>query len=639
MLSIFAWDLFPACFVEGQGLTPFKRWAEYAISLALLASVLLLRRLRGEFEPDVLRWAVGSVVLTIASELCFTLYTDVYGLLNLAGHFLKIVAFWFTYRAIIVTGLTRPYDLLFRRLTQSEGRFRTLTEATPHMVWSLLPDGSADYVNRLWIEYTGLDLEGSNRAGWAGLIHPEDLAAAQACWQRVTASGQPDEVELRYRRADGSWRWFLARLAPIRGDDGRVARWIGTSTDIHERRLAEEELQLAKEAAESASRAKSEFLAHMSHEIRTPISAIIGLSEVLEPRIEDPQPGVPHHDPRVRPLAAHHHRRHPRPLARRERQGGAASGRLRPARAAGEAGEHLHPGRPPQGARPHPGAGRGGAAAGARRRGPARPGPAQPGLQRRQVHRGGRGAHPRLRGEGRRRRGYAGRRGGRRRAGAARLLGDGHRHRHPGRPAGPPVPAVQPDPQLRHEAGPGRHGAGPGHQPPAGGDDGRRIGVRSGGERGSTFHFTVLVEKPLQPQTGEDAASGGKAPLADLPPLRILLVEDDPFNRVSLQSVLQDAGHRVSTAADGAEAVQAAGREPFDLVLMDIQLPVMDGLEAAARIRQLSGDYARTPIIALTAFALKGDEERFLRAGMDGYVSKPADLQRLAALIRRLLPC
>ena len=124
LVSIFYWQVFPVCFVEGEGLTPFKKISEYVISLILLGSIVLLLRKRRAFETNVLHLLVASVLVTIASELAFTLYVHAYGLPNLIGHFLKIVAFYLIYKAIVETGLRRPFALLFRNLRQSEKALR-----------------------------------------------------------------------------------------------------------------------------------------------------------------------------------------------------------------------------------------------------------------------------------------------------------------------------------------------------------------------------------------------------------------------------------------------------------------------------------------------------------------------------------
>ena len=118
--SIFYWDIFPQSFVEGVGLTPFKKVSEYVISSVLVVSMILLLRSRKEFDRGVLRLLVASIAITIGSELAFTFFVDLYGLSNLVGHLFKLLSFYLIYKALIETGLRKPYDLLFRNLRQSE---------------------------------------------------------------------------------------------------------------------------------------------------------------------------------------------------------------------------------------------------------------------------------------------------------------------------------------------------------------------------------------------------------------------------------------------------------------------------------------------------------------------------------------
>lgn len=120
LASIFAWRVFPVCFVEGVGLTPFKRISEYVICLILLGAIVGLLWRRQALEHKVLCLLVAAMVVTIAQELAFTLYQDPYGAWNLAGHCLKIIAFFLIYKAIVETGLARPYDLLFYDLNNAK---------------------------------------------------------------------------------------------------------------------------------------------------------------------------------------------------------------------------------------------------------------------------------------------------------------------------------------------------------------------------------------------------------------------------------------------------------------------------------------------------------------------------------------
>jgi len=119
--------------------------------------------------------------------------------------------------------------------------------------------------------------------------------------------------------------------------------------------------------------------------------------------------------------------------------------------------------------------------------------------------------------------------------------------------------------------------------------------------------------------------------------LRVLLAEDTPANQKLVTYVLSKRGHGVEVAHDGKQALEAVGQQDFDVVLMDVQMPVMDGFQATQAIRKLEDPKkARLPIIAMTAHALKGDSDRCLEAGMDSYISKPVKGEELIELVERL---
>lgn len=120
----------------------------------------------------------------------------------------------------------------------SEAKYNVLTEAMPQIVWSTRPDGFHDYYNAQWYEFTGVPAGSTDGTGWNGLFHPEDRERARTRWRESLTSGEPYEIEYRLRHRSGDYRWTLGRALPVRDAAGRITRWIGTCTDIHEAKLA-----------------------------------------------------------------------------------------------------------------------------------------------------------------------------------------------------------------------------------------------------------------------------------------------------------------------------------------------------------------------------------------------------------------
>ncbi len=167
-------------------------------------------------------------------------------------------------------------------LKESEARYRFLADSIPQMVWTARPDGFLDYFNKQWVDYTGMSTEQTQRSSWAPILHPEDLDHCNATWKQSVEKGEGYEIEYRFKRAaDGMYRWHLGRAVPLRDASGKIVKWFGTCTDIHDQKLFQMELREAKVAAEAATAAKSNFLTNISHEIRTPINGILGTTGLL----------------------------------------------------------------------------------------------------------------------------------------------------------------------------------------------------------------------------------------------------------------------------------------------------------------------------------------------------------------------
>src|SRR5580658_3514033 len=131
-------------------------------------------------------------------------------------------------------------------LRASEANLRRVIDTIPSLSWCNLPDGPNEFLSKGWHDYTGLSPEEAHGWGWSASFHPDDLPPLMNRWQELLVSGEPGEIEARIRRHDGEYRWFLIRVAPFRDESGAIFRWYGTSTDIHDRKLAEEALRASE---------------------------------------------------------------------------------------------------------------------------------------------------------------------------------------------------------------------------------------------------------------------------------------------------------------------------------------------------------------------------------------------------------
>jgi CheY-like chemotaxis protein len=155
---------------------------------------------------------------------------------------------------------------------------------------------------------------------------------------------------------------------------------------------------------------------------------------------------------------------------------------------------------------------------------------------------------------------------------------------------------------------------------------------------GTTFYLSVPFKLPDTKQK-PDALVSNEVSSPGRVARRLLLAEDDSISSLTCKRMLEKCGYSVTAARDGQEALQLLANEYFDLILMDVQMPVMDGVEATKAIRSSSrfGVKSRTPIVAMTAYAMAGDKEKFLASGMDDYIAKPMDEDALVEVIERVL--
>ena len=211
-------------------------------------------------------------------------------------------------RAVSLSGLLM--DITAGRQAQdalraSEQHYRALADAMPQIVWTSTPEGSNDYYNRRWYEYTGLAFEQTHGWNWQHVIHPDDAERSVRAWARAVATGEDFQVEYRFRRAsDGEYRWHLGRAEALRDEAGRVVKWFGTATDIHEKREAEERVRFLAEASRLLS-SSLDYERTLSELARLAVEALADLAvvDIIGDDGRASRAAVFHRDPARRALA------------------------------------------------------------------------------------------------------------------------------------------------------------------------------------------------------------------------------------------------------------------------------------------------------------------------------------------------
>ena len=174
------------------------------------------------------------------------------------------------------------------QIKESEQNLRTLANSIPQLAWMAQPDGHIFWCNQRWYDYTGITPQQMEGWGWKSVQDAEILPKVIERWKHSVETGEPFEMEFRLRGADGTFRWFLTQVNPLRDSQGKIIRWFGTNTDIDDAKQIELEREAifkrektARHEAEEANRAKDEFLSVLSHELRTPLNSMLGWVKML----------------------------------------------------------------------------------------------------------------------------------------------------------------------------------------------------------------------------------------------------------------------------------------------------------------------------------------------------------------------
>jgi PAS domain S-box-containing protein len=556
------------------------------------------------------------------------------------------------------------------RLRASEALYRAIGESIDYGIWVCDTEGRNIYSSESFLNMVGITQEQCSNFGWGDVLHPDDAERTIEAWKECARTGGTWDTEHRFRGIDGKLHYVLARGMPVRNEQGEVIYWAGINLDISRLKHAEEELKeardeleqrvqvrtaelsaskeklevvnkklmvelkvhqklqaeliKAKEGAEAAAEAKTSFMANMSHELRTPMNAVIGftsilLDENLSPEHKEFVEGIRDGGEAMMALI-----NDILDFSRADKEKVELEQTPFSLRHCVEESIDL-------------------VAIEAD----------QKGLNLSCIIR--RGTPDTIIGDQ-----------GRLRQILVNLLSNAVKFTDEGdvsvyvsaktingnkrqflftvMDTGIGIPKdkmsriFEPFTQLERTISRKRDGVGLGLAISKklveimGGE----IWVESVPDQGTTFYFTISAEIIQDEHLDLDEMSKD-APvqgLSELKPLSILVAEDNTSNQKVIATMLKQLGYRPDLVADGKEVLQALELRPYDLILMDVRMPEMDGITATQVIRKLQP--AEGPkIVAITAYALKGDQEKCLKAGMDDYISKPVKVEKLVEVLKR----
>jgi two-component system CheB/CheR fusion protein len=505
-------------------------------------------------------------------------------------------------------------------LAESELHFRTLANCGQALIWTSGLDKLCDYFNEPWLAFTGRTLAQEFGNGWVEGVHAQDLDRCIDTYVTAFDRREPFSMEYRLRHADGEYRWLVDQGTPRFDSRGAFAGYIGHCLDITFLKHLEEELLATKNAAEAANKAKSAFLANMSHEIRTPLNGLLGMMQLLEmTQTSDEQ-------------------RMYIEMAIR------AGGRLTRLLSDILDLSRIEAGRMPLSEEPFNLSETFSAITDT-----FGPLSIQKNLPVRidvapDVPREVMGDEVRVRQV------------------LFNLVGNAMKFCDRGEvrievsnllPLPPDTIRVlfsvadtgigMSESTLAAVGSPFTQASEGFTRQHQGAGLGLSICKRLVAAMGGTLTFesapgggtTAYLMLPFRQGAYSNLLDQPQA-VSTAPSLRILLVEDDETSRVAEMEILKKMGHSVHTAGNGIEALESMRLNTFDCVLMDVQMEVMDGLEATKKIRADVSRYfdPKIPIVAMTAYAMRGDRERFLLAGMDDYIAKPFDRSTLEQVLR-----
>jgi signal transduction histidine kinase len=271
ILSILVWKIFPICFVDGVGQTPFKIYAEYAIITVLLIGAALLVKFRKNFEPSIYQSLILSVAFAILSEFCFTLYVSNYSASNAVGHCAKLVTFFFTYKAVVEKGFIKPTTLIFKNLSDSEKNYRTLSENLPVLIFRFNDEGTCIYANKAVHMLIG------KTEGFYSGKGPEQLglpANFAGCIRTLLLEAKFSKQEQELDYSFDTQKHYALKVIPEYTSGSKDFTYLIISYDITQLKANERILQ-------DLNATKDKFFSIIAHDLKTPFTSILAFSDLI----------------------------------------------------------------------------------------------------------------------------------------------------------------------------------------------------------------------------------------------------------------------------------------------------------------------------------------------------------------------
>ena len=269
--SILVWENFPICFIDGVGQTAFKIYAEYTIIAILFVGLYLLKKNRQQFEPSIFRSLCLSICFAILTEFCFTLYVSNYSASNAVGHCAKLLAFFFTYKAVVEKGFINPTTLIFKNLSDSEQNYRTLSENLPVLIFRFDEKGKCIYANKAVQELTGHtpDLPSCQNVYNLGL--PANFAEGiEDLLEKARESKAEQQLDFSF---DAN-RHYALKVIPEYTSGLKGFSYLVISYDITQLKINEKALQ-------DLNATKDKFFSIIAHDLKSPFTSILAYSDLI----------------------------------------------------------------------------------------------------------------------------------------------------------------------------------------------------------------------------------------------------------------------------------------------------------------------------------------------------------------------